>query len=448
VNIIDQERQRTKDKILDALLHPIRPLLPTALLEGWCRELDYDWRERVFGPVVTVLACVWKHLQSQVASARAVEDAVAVWSGNGAASLRDGSDFCQARKRVPLAVFQRALEHVGGRASQAAGSVFKGLRVALVDGSTLRTANTRALEEHFGRSRNATRASRSPLVRLLLLVCAGSGAVLNVATGVYADSEQVLFMQLLAWIQTGALLVADRAYGSFLLCSLVAKRGSHLLARVRAERSGKRLCGLGYRDKLVLWTRPKPAHTAWPILLAQCSETLVVRVLERSIQRKGYKTWTLTLVTTLTNAEQYPADELVALYLRRWEIETVLRTLKTHYQMARLAGKTPDVVEKELRSAILAYNCVTALMAQSRTAPRLLSPVRVRGLVVQYAGYMAFLPTLRLVALFKEMLQLIANAFQLPQARGPEPRAVIQRPGTFPVLMMSRRDWKRKYWVA
>ena len=448
MNIIDQERQRTKEKILDAALHPIRLLLPTALLERWCREADHDWRERVFGPVVTVLACVWKHLQSQVASAREVEDAVAIWSREGDAHPRDGSDFCQGRKRVPLSVFQRALEHVGGLASQVAGLVFKGRRVGLLDGSTLRTANTQALEEHFGRSRNATRASRSPLVRLLLLVCAGSGAVLNVATGVYADSEQVLFIQLLAQIQAGALLVADRAFGSFLLCCLVLKRGSHLLARVRAERSGKRIRSLGYRDKLVVWTRPKPAHSAWPILLAQCPETLVVRVLERSIRRQGYKTWTLTIVTTLTDAELYPAEELVALYLRRWEIETVLRTLKAHYQMARLAGKTPDVVEKEIRSAVLAYNCVTGLMAQSRAAPRLLSPVRVRGIVLQYSGYMAFLPTVRLLAFFREMLQLIGSAFQLPQARGPEPRAVIQRPGTFPVLMMSRRDWKRAYRAA
>ena len=108
----------------------------------------------------------------------------------------------------------------------------------------------------------------------------------------------------------------------------------------------------------------------------------------------------------------------------------------------------PDVVEKEIRSALLAYNCVTALMAQSGEAPRLLSPVRARNIVMQYAGYMSFQPTAWLMAFFNKMLKMITTALQLPQERGPEPRAAIQRPGTFPVLMTSRAEWKRRLYVA
>ena len=112
--------------------------------------------------------------------------------------------------------------------------------------------------------------------------------------------------------------------------------------------------------------------------------------------------------------------------------------------MAQLKGKTPDIVEKEILSTMLAYNSVAALMGESGEAPEVISAVRARNIVMRFAGYMAFVATCRLKEFYDEMLRLIASALQLPQERGPEPRAVIQRPSTFPVLMMTRDEWKSK----
>lgn len=444
MTIIVQQRQRTKEKILDAALNPLRLLLPTALIEQWCLEVGYSWRDRVLGPMVTVLACIWKHLHPKVVSARDVEDGFSELARDGRDKTRSGSDFCQARGRLPLAVFRKAVRHVGDAASQAAGMLFHNLRVWLVDGTTLRTSNTAALESHFGRASNGKRASRSPVARLMLLVCAGSGAVLNTLAGSYVTSEMAQFIQLLATMPAGGLVLGDRAYGTFLLCCLVPFRGSHLLARLRAERPNAQRKRLGYRDHLEEWKRPRREHSAFPELLMTCPETIWVRVIERQVVRRGYKTWTLRIVTTLLDPKLYPANELAELYFQRWRIETVLRTLKTHYQMTQLKGKTPDIVEKEILSTMLAYNGVVALMGESGEAPELISPVRARNIVMRYAGYMAFLATCRLKEFYNEMLGMIAKALQLPQERDPEPRAVIQRPSTFPVLMMTRNEWKSK----
>ena len=444
MTIIVQERQRTKEKILDAALNPIRLLLPTALIEQWCREADHQWRERLLGPVVTVLACIWKHLQPEVVSARDVEDGFAELSREGRDKARSGSDFCQARGRLPLAVFQKALKHVGEAASHSAGMLFHQLRVWVVDGTTLRTSNTPALDSYFGRASNGKCASRSPVARLLVLICSGSCVVLNAAAGSYVTSEMALFIRMLAQLPAGGLVVADRGFGTFLLCCLVPFRGSHLLARLRASRSNMQRKRLGYRDYLEEWKRPRREHSAFPAILMTYPETIWVRVIERQVVRRGYKTWTLRIVTTLLDPKAYPASELAEMYFRRWHIETVLRTLKTNYQMARLNGKTPDVVEKEIVSTVLAYNCVAALMSESGEAPELISPVRARNIVMRYAGYMAFMATCRLKEFYEEMLDMIAKALQLPQERDPEPRAVIQLPGTFPVLTMPRDQWKAK----
>ena len=73
--------------------------LPRGSIEDWCRALEYGWRERVWGPAVTLWACVMKHLQGSC-GARSMED----WLGSmkdGRASTADGYDFCQASARLP-----------------------------------------------------------------------------------------------------------------------------------------------------------------------------------------------------------------------------------------------------------------------------------------------------------------------------------------------------------
>jgi len=449
VDIIVSNRERAVDKILGAALLPVRELLPNASIDNCCRQLEHEWRDRVFNPVVTLLVCMWKHLQPGLVSVRAAEDFAGSLAGPSASNAtRDGKDFCEARARLPERVFEWAAAHVGGLAHQAAGHVYHGLKVILADGTTLRTANTYALDQCFGRSRNAARKSRSPLMRLVLLVCAGCSAVLHFNMGAYAVSEQALFIGLLSHFKPNMLLIVDRGYASFILLNLVRQREAHFLVRVSSRMLKKSQRTLGHRDDVREWKCPAPSQTVFAYLLDQMPESMEVRVIERAIRRAGYRTWTLRIATSLLDPAIYPAEELIELYLRRWRIETTLRTLKTHGHMARLTGKTPDIARKEVHCAVLAHNCVCALMAQSGEAPELLSPKRVREIAQTYAGHMAFAPTIQLPGLFKEMLQMIATALQLPQERGPQPRAIIQRPSTFPVLMSSRSEWKSQQLTA
>lgn len=445
MDIIVSNRERTVDKILSAILLPVRELLPASLIENQCRQLQHNWRDRVFNPAVTLLVCLWKHLQPGLVSVRAAEDFAQSFAAVASPPApRDGKDFCAARSRLPLAVFQWAAEHVGALAHQKAAHVYRGLRAVLIDGTTVRTTNTPALDNAFGRSRNAARKSRSPLMRLVLLVCAGCGAVLHVTSGAYAVSEHALFMNLLTLFKPDMLLIADHGFASFMLLSLARQRQAHFLVRVSSRMLKTSQRTLGYRDDVRDWRRPSPSQTVFAHRLGELPESMKVRVIERAIRRAGYRTWTLRIATSLLDPVAYPADDLIDLYLMRWRIETGLRTLKTHGHMARLTGKTPDVARKEVYCAVLAHNCVCALMAQSGEAPELLSHKRAREIAQTYAGHMAFAPTVKLPGLFKAMLLLIRTALQLPQERGPEPRAIVQRPSTFPVLMTSRPEWKSK----
>ena len=66
---------------------------------------------------------------------------------------------------------------------------------------------------------------------------------------------------------------------------------------------------------------------------AALPETLTVRELRYEVGRPGFRTRTVTLVTTLLDAEAYPLDALAELYGARWRVELNLRHLKTTMKM-------------------------------------------------------------------------------------------------------------------
>ena len=94
----------------------------------------------------------------------------------------------------------------------------------------------------------------------------------------------------------------------------------------------------------------------------QLPATLTVREVRRTIARPGFRPVTLTIVTTLLDPREYPADELFALRLRRWDVETDIRHLKTTMGMEILHCKTAEGVQKELWVFLLIYNLVRAVM--------------------------------------------------------------------------------------
>jgi hypothetical protein len=71
------------------------------------------------------------------------------------------------------------------------------------------------------------------------------------------------------------------------------------------------------------------------------------------------------VVTTLLDADEYPAGEIAELYRRRWQAELNLRSLKSVLQMDHLRCKTPHRVRNEFFMHLVAYNLVRRLMVVS-----------------------------------------------------------------------------------
>lgn len=430
------------EKLRERILAPLREILPDELIQEWCKATRCAPRCRRFGSVVILLGCILKHMGW--ISLRKLEDRMAGMSEDLTQMCRDGSVFCQARKRLAVRVFQLALRFLGQWACERRAELFHGLRVLIVDGTTSVLPNTDPLKRAFGVAQNQYGRSMLPLMRWVALVCQGSGVILDVAFGPYTVGEMRLFLLLVQRAPSGALIVGDTLFCSYTHMALLKQYGSHLLCPRHATRRDALRKKLGRYEELHVWKRPQPQHIRTPRhLLESLPEELEVRVIRCRLEKKGYRTQVLHLCTTLVDVKQYPATELLALYARRWNIELDLRHLKHTHGLDRLTAKDPGTVVREFYSGILAFNAIRALAVESGSPPRSLSHTRVCDAIVMMASQMAGAFVTRLPGLYHQLLLHIASCMLPAQERPPEPRVLVRDPRrSYMVIKVSRRTWK------
>jgi DDE family transposase len=98
---------------------------------------------------------------------------------------------------------------------------------------------------------------------------------------------------------------------------------------------------------------------------ATIPETLTVRELKVHINVPGFRVQELVVVTTLTDTERYPQEEIARLFRLRWHVELDLRNIKTSLHLDDLRAKTPERIRGEIWVHWLAYNQIRKVMAQA-----------------------------------------------------------------------------------
>lgn len=346
-------------------------------MEQACREAGHRWRRRVLDPLSSVHLMLLQ-LLAQVAL-----------SGLRHAATVSAQAICRARQRLPLAVLLKLLEHSCASACSAAAAtrgaeegeasgLWHGLRVFLADGMSTMVADTPPLRRRWGRGSNQHGGSCSyPLPKLLALMDLGSGLIRRIIALPHARGERTCLSRLLSCLSVGDLLLGDRGLGSYAHLALILRRGiacciglPRWLSVIGAGRGHhRRLKKLGDNDLLVRWTKPDRRPTwmskrAWRALPAE----LVLRQVNVRIRRPGFRDQWLRVITTLTDPRAYPAEEVAALYERRWQVEVYFRDLKCTLGMKRLRSRTLDGVRKEIVAFVLLYNLVRQVMRRAAAA--------------------------------------------------------------------------------
>jgi len=181
-----------------------------------------------------------------------------------------------------------------------------------------------------------------------------------------------------------------------------------------------------------------------------------VRILRFTAAIRGFRGRRITLVTTLLDPALYSAEELVALYARRWRLELCFRDLKTTMGMEQLRCKSPAMAEKELLAYLVAHNLLRCVMAEAVAQHRVeLERISFTGALDALRQYSAVIAQARHQKLRRQLWEdLLVNLARdlIPyRPNRTEPRAVKRRPKPFPLLNKPRRRFveishRSRYW--
>ena len=271
--------------------------------------------------------------------------------------------YCQARQHLPKLLVSRSMDELIERLRSRlleSGSQFP-QRVYLLDGSSLQLEHEPELVKTYPPTRNQRGQSHWPMMRIVVLHDLETGLAEHPYWGPMhgrqAVSEQALAERVLQHVPAGSVIVGDRNFGIFSTVYGARQQGLPVVVRLTAARAKSLLGGAISRvgDYPVGW-RPSrwdgKGRRHWP-------EDAGVdgRVIAWRVGRGKHKQW-LYLFTTLS----WPAEKVVELYGRRWNIETDLRSLKQTVRLQRIVAHSADMMEKELLAAVMAYNLVRAIM--------------------------------------------------------------------------------------
>ena len=205
---------------------------------------------------------------------------------------------------------------------------------------------------------------------------------------------------------------------------------------------------LGKKDRLWVWQKPQQKPRYLPkSLWRRVPEELIVRVLQVQVRIPGFRTQNVTLVTTLSDPEAYPAQELAELYLRRWRIELWWRHLKTTLGMEVLRCQTPAMVHKELEMYLIGYNFMRCLMVESAALyQRAVEQISFKGSLDALRQYTPLIAQARSAGKQRGLMQQLLKTLALdlvPERPGRrEPRAVKRRPKPYPLLSRPRSVYR------
>lgn len=402
------------------------------------------YRERLYPPLTTLGLFIEQTLSPD----GACQDAVARYRSERTAraqpacSLNTGP-YCKARQRLPLALIQQLALSVGARLQHSAPAHWRwhGRHIKLLDGTTVSMPDTAANQAVFPQSRAQQPGLGFPIAQLVSLVSLASGAVLGIACGPakgQGTGEQALFRQLMAQLEPGDIVLADRYYCTYFTLALLQARGVDIVTRQHALRVSSAeavVKELGAGDVLVRWVRPVRPKWMSHQLYAGIPAQLLVRQ-----STMGER----VVVSTLHDAQALGAAQLHALYAQRWQIEVDLRAIKSELGMDVLRAKSPEMVRKELAVHMLAYNLVRWLMARAAALaavlPRALSFKATVQLWCAFSAQWRWQRAKVCARTRTALLQAIATRLVPHRPARLEPHAIKRRPKPHALLTVPRQQ--------
>ncbi len=403
------------------------------------KNIDEKWLEEALGAVkvkgdatlrkrrLPVLRAIWLVVGMGLFRDRSIHEVVchlglALPHGAPNRSVAP-SAIPQARQRLGVDPIEKlfSLTAQSWAGDSADSDRWRGLAIYAADGTSVRVPDTVENEVEFGRPKTGRSKSGYPQVRMVALMAARSHILAGYSAGKYTDGELKLADDLWDQVPDHSLIILDRGFVSWWLVHRLQSCGAerHWMIRAKSDMVWRTVKQLGPGDELVEF-RPsrqlRRKHREIP-------EVLTARRV--SFQVKGYRP--TSVITSLLDAEAFPANEIAEMYHERWEVELGFDEIKTHLleREEAIRSKTPDGIRQELAGIAIAYNLVRVEM--ERVANELdVPPTRIS---------------------FRHSLELIRNFCLGAWSTSPGvlPKRLVALDGDMRLMVLPERRTQRRY---
>jgi hypothetical protein len=271
-----------------------------------------------------------------------------------------------------------------------------------------------------------------------------------IAIGPYAGknaSEMALLRQVIGIFKPGEVLLADRYFCSFWILAMLKSRGVDVCMRLHQLRNPdlSKVQWLGENDYIDTWYRPQKANWMSQELYDSIPQQMPIRiVMLEAIENSRVES--LDIVTTFLNPKEYPASDIARLFGYRWNVELDIRGIKQSLNLDHVRCKSPQMVERELWTTLLAYNlvrwvCAQAAMVHDKLPRQMSFTAGCNVLLSQWL--MPPDKSIRQTLGRHNLFQIACNEVADRPGRI-EPRVVKRRPKPYPLMTKPRNQYKQE----
>jgi hypothetical protein len=420
---------------------PFAQVLTHSMILDVLNDHGVKYRDRVFNPVTTI----WGFLSQVLSDDPSCRDAVSrILAHRAASGIRvcspNTASYCNARRRIQTGVLRTLAKRTAQelQSSAAEGWKWNGRSVFIADGSHVSMPDTPKNQACYPQPPTQKPGLGFPLARITVLLSLATGACHDLAIAPYkgkGTGETTLLRRMYDALKPGDVVLADALFDNYFLVCELRERGIDLVARVKYPRAGSLTEQSGPDGDIRVWQRPNKPRGMRGEQYRSYPRTLRMREVAVDARDKNNRVKQFKVVTTILDAA-IDGGQIGGLYERRWSGEIDIRSIKSTMQRDILRCKTPEMVEKEMWTHVLASNLLRTVMAVAA------SEKGIQPCQVSFKGakqvLTAFAPTIEAArpkdraALIEAMLRAVAyhRVGNRPGRWEPRARKSRRRPGS------------------
>jgi DDE family transposase len=353
------------------------------------------------------------------------------------------SALTKARAKIPWQAFDTFLNHTVALAYEVFPSreeyLWQGLSVFAFDGSKYTLPATAAMRQAFDPQSGLEYPGRGHYPQCLVMTAYDVFRRLPVGRTVCAlqdGDERVQAQHLLPLLPPNSLSLFDRGFPSYSFLHSLQQHAHLSLMRCPATSTFPAVEAFARsgRAETRLWLTPSETFKR-SLPLTQRWSLAPLRL--RAIRLEEPDGTVSILVTNLLNRRRFPRPAIMALYWRRWTVETHYRDEKTLQHIEQFHSHTPDGIRQELFAILI--GCViartfTALAVPSEsieTAQSIVQPQR-KNALMRFAREAALLTPAhpaKAIVILQELLTAIRRVkYYKPKSQRPARPRVNKQP--------------------